>query len=229
MARFVAPGVAHHVTQRGTSRQRVFLCRYDRRVYLELLREQARHTGTSILAYCLMPNHVHLIAVPADEDGLAVLLRRVHGRFAQYFNARRLRTGHLWQNRFFSCPMSSAHLWTAIRYVESNPVRASLAQSPSAYEWSSAEAHLSGIDRRGLLDMSFFAQAGGVEHWRRLFGEPEEEQDYRPLRKATHAGQPFGDKEFTVSMLALRAAQLAGRPGLAAATAAAGSERPAAG
>ena len=137
IARYVAPGVAHHITQRGTGRQLVFKSRADRRVYLDLLREQARFTDVLVLAYCLMPNHIHLIAVPFDEDSLAVLLRRVHGRFAQYFNARRARCGHLWQNRFYSCPTGPAHLWPALRYVESNPVRAGLVKSQAdwPYVW----------------------------------------------------------------------------------------------
>ena len=161
-----------------------------------MLREQASFLDVAILAYCLMPNHIHLVAVPPEEDSLAILLRRVHGRFAQYFNARRGRCGHLWQNRFYSCPMGPGHLWTAIRYVESNPVRAGLAAEPSLYEWSSAEAHFTGRDRRRLLDMRFFEEAGGVTGWRRLFGEPLGEYDYAALRKATHSGQPFGDQSF---------------------------------
>jgi putative transposase len=205
IARYVAPTFAHHITQRGTARQVVFRTRSDRRVYLGLLREQASFLKVSILAYCLMPNHIHLIAVPPEEDSLAVFLRRVHGRFAQYFNARRARSGHLWQNRFYSCPMGPSHLWTAIRYVECNPVRAGLAAEPAEFEWSSAEAHFSGQDRQRLLDMHFFEEAGGIAHWRRLFGEPESEPTYSALRKATHSGQPFGDQAFRDVIRATRA------------------------
>ena len=80
IARYVAPGLAHHITQRGTARQLVFRTRADRRAYLNLLREQASFLDVPILAYCLMPNHIHLIAVPPEEDSLALLLRRVHGK-----------------------------------------------------------------------------------------------------------------------------------------------------
>jgi putative transposase len=204
IARYVAPGVAHHITQRGTGRQLVFKSRADRRVYLDLLREQARLTDVLVLAYCLMPNHIHLIAVPFEEDSLAVLLRRVHGRFAQYFNVRRTRCGHLWQNRFYSCPTGPGHLWTALRYVESNPVRAGLAAEPAEYEWSSAQAHCSGHDRSRVLDMRFFEGEGGIANWRRLFGEPENGAAYRALRKATYAGQPFGDQAFQERLRAER-------------------------
>ena len=94
-ARIVVPGVAHHVTQRGTGRQIVFYTRRDRQVYLGLLKEHSEKAGLSVLAYCLMPNHVHLVVVPNEEDALAVALRGTHGRYAQYLNARRQRSGHL--------------------------------------------------------------------------------------------------------------------------------------
>ncbi|MBA3976138.1 MAG: hypothetical protein C0504_18175 [Candidatus Solibacter sp.] len=105
VARVVIPEVAHHMTQRGTGRQMVFYTRGDRVSYLRLLKENSERAGLRILAYCLMPNHIHLIAAPREAASLAVALRRAHGRYAQYFNARKLRSGHLWQNRFFSCPM----------------------------------------------------------------------------------------------------------------------------
>ena len=123
-ARFVAPGVAHHITQRGTDRQLVFHCRADRLTYLRLLRQQAALGGLPILAYCLMSNHIHLIAAPLEAESLAAVMQRVHGRYAQYLNARRGRCGHLWQNRFSSCALGPSHLWAALRYVEMNPVRA---------------------------------------------------------------------------------------------------------
>ena len=203
IARRVVPGVAHHITQRGTAHQLVFRTRADRCVYLDLLREQIAYVDVSVLAYCLMPNHIHLIAVPGERESLAVVLRRVHGRYAQYFNARRSRCGHLWQNRFYSCPMGPGPLWTALRYVESNPVRAGLAERPEQYEWSSAGAHWSGQDRRRVLDMGFFRESGGVEGWRRMFGVEEEEAVYRQLRRSTHAGQPFGDESLRESVGAL--------------------------
>jgi putative transposase len=196
LARIVLAGTPHHITQRGTNHQLVFRTRKDRRVYLDLLRQQSRLANVSILAYCLMPNHVHLIATPRDESGLAVLLRRLHGRYAQYFNASRTRTGHLWQNRYFSCPMGATHLWTALRYVEQNPLRAGLAASPDAFEWSSASAHLVGQDRWRVLDMHFWRDAGGITAWRNLLDGTESEDSCIALRRATHAGQPFGDETF---------------------------------
>jgi putative transposase len=196
LARVVVTGVAHHVTQRGTGRQTVFHTRSDRRVYLRLLTENSHRAGLRILAYCLMPNHIHLIAVPEREDSLAVALRRAHGRYAQYFNARKLRSGHLWQNRFYSCPMDQSHLWTAIRYVELNPTRANLAGQPGEYEWSSAPAHLLGRDPHHTLDMSFWLESGGAPNWADLLSVNIEPAQLIALRRATHAGRPLGSTAF---------------------------------
>ncbi len=166
-ARLVFPGVPHHVTQRGTDRQNTFFTQADRRVYLELLALHSAETGLRILAYCLMSNHIHLVAVPDRENSLAVAMRRVHGRYAQYLNARRQRSGHLWQNRYFSCPLGHDRLWTAIGYVEQNPVRAGIAEQPEEYRWSSAGEHLRG-GKVLLTDPAFFHEHGGAEYWRQL-------------------------------------------------------------
>ena len=114
-------GLPHHITQRGTDRQRVFYTDSDREVYLSLLRISAEQARLRILAYCLMTNHVHLVAVPEEASSMMVALRRAHGRYAAYLNVRRARTGHLWQNRFYSCALDGPHTRVALRYVERNP------------------------------------------------------------------------------------------------------------
>jgi len=108
------------------------------------LRENLSDAAVSILGYSLMSNHVHVMALPVREDSLSILLRRVHGRYAQYYNARSGRSGHLWQNRFFACVLGPSHLWAALRYVERNPVRAGMVERAADYPWSSASAHLYG-------------------------------------------------------------------------------------
>lgn len=98
-ARCVAAGLAYHVTQRGTNREPVFFSDQDRSAYLDLLRDNLSDAGARVLVYCQMTNHVHLVVVAEAHDALGVLFRRVHGRYAQYLNISRLRTGHLWQGR----------------------------------------------------------------------------------------------------------------------------------
>ncbi len=126
MARAVLPGVTHHVTQRGVNRQTVFLCRSDYEVYLGLVRASARRCEAWLVGYCLMPNHVHWVVSPPEADSLTHVFGEAHSRYAHYANSKLNRSGHFWQNRFFSCALDGAHLWAALRYVERNPVRAGL-------------------------------------------------------------------------------------------------------
>ena len=148
-ARVVAPGIPHHVTQRGTNRQQVFFGIADRKLYLQLIRENLGEAGVRILAYCLMTKHVHFIAVPGREDSLAVLFGRAHGRYFQALNIRRGRCGHLWQARFHSCPMSGAHLQAGLRYVESNPRRAGLVDGCSGSDVLAAGQHRGSTSPKG--------------------------------------------------------------------------------
>jgi putative transposase len=197
-ARCILPGLAYHVTQRGTNRQKIFFSATHRKTYLGLLERNCADAGVRVLAYCLMSNHVHLVVVPERADSLAVLFRRVHGAYAQAVNAGLGRSGHLWQNRFYSCPLSEAHLWIALRYVEANPVRAGVAARPEQYRWSSAAVHLGDRkpERAGALDIAFWERSGGVETWREMHASAEGEQHVNLLRRCTYAGRPFGDEEF---------------------------------
>ena len=150
-ARCVLPGVACHATQRGVEGRETFLNDDDRITYLGLL---GNHQGTArarLVGWCLIGNHVHLAVVPEQEDSLSTLLRRVHGRYAQDYKARWGRTGHLWQSRFFACPLRPGRLSATLAYVERNPVRASPVSRATDYLWSSAAAHLSGRDVYGLV------------------------------------------------------------------------------
>src|ERR1022692_3100529 len=112
--RCLLPGVPCHITQRGVDRREAFSSGEDRHTYLGLLRQILEDTNVRILAYCLMSNHIHLIAVPGRPDSMSVPMRRVHGRYAQYYNAHTGRAGHLWQNRFFGCMLAASHLGSAL-------------------------------------------------------------------------------------------------------------------
>jgi len=130
IARAVAVGLPHHVTQRGNYGQDVFLCDADREAYLAWLADYAGRFGVKILAWCLMTNHVHFVAVPRREDSLARTFNATHMRHAHRMNRKSGLTGHLWQGRFFSCALGGRHLMTCARYIEQNPVRAGLAAEP---------------------------------------------------------------------------------------------------
>jgi putative transposase len=133
LARVVAVDVPHHLTQRGNDRRFILDCDADRATYLSLLRENIKLYQVSVLGYCLMSNHVHLIVVPRTTDGLAQALKQTHGRYASYWNTVHRASGHVWQGRYYSCPLDEPHLWEALRYTELNPLRARLVATPESW------------------------------------------------------------------------------------------------
>ena len=138
LARLVVPGLPHHVTQRGNRRGQTFFEKSDYALYLDLLADSAKQARAEVWAYCLMPNHVHVILVPSDEDGLRRTFAELHRRYTSFVNARARTTGHLWQGRFGSVVMDETHLMNAVRYVTLNPVRAGLVKRARGWAWSSA-------------------------------------------------------------------------------------------
>ena len=146
LARVVVPGMPHHITQRGNRRQQTFFQEGDFQVYLELMAEWCAKETVAIWSYCLMPNHVHLIAVPQSEDGLRRAIGEAHRRYTRHVNFRKKWRGHLWQGRFASFVMDEPYLLATARYIERNPVRARLTKLAGDYAWSSAKAQLSGSD-----------------------------------------------------------------------------------
>jgi putative transposase len=192
IARIVVPGLPHHVTQRGNRRERIFFEDEDYALYRDLLASACRKADVAVWAYCLMPNHVHLILVPADATGLARALSEAHRRYVGYINARARQTGHLFQGRFGSVAMDEEHLLLAARYVSRNPVRARLVKRPQDWAWSSVRAHLKGADDglvtvRALLDR--------VGRFAELLETPSEAELVR-LRAAETIGRPIGSAAF---------------------------------
>jgi putative transposase len=192
VARIVLPGWPHHLTQRGNNQQDVFFVDDDRRAYLAFLKERCSEAGVAILGYCLMTNHVHLIAVPSRAAALATAVGRTHFAYTQYVNRRHGRSGHLWQNRFYSCPLAEPQTWSALRYVERNPVRAGLTRAAWRYPWSSAAGHVGeSPDTSGLLDLDDWAATWKPERWRALLREPLEAGETERLRRHLRTGRPL--------------------------------------
>src|SRR3990170_1424943 len=148
LARLVIPGLPHHITQRGNRRQQTFFNDGDYAAYIELMADWCREEGVEIWSYCLMPNHVHLIAVPKTEDGLRRAIGEAHRRYTRRINFRRQWRGYLWQGRFASFLMDKPYRRAAARWGEWNPGGAKRAARPRRWRWSSAKAHLSGRDDR---------------------------------------------------------------------------------
>ena len=200
LARVVAVGLPHHITQRGNYRQDVFGSDSDRVTYLGLISEYCKPARLRLIGYCLMTNHVHLIAVPEREDSMARGLGQAHCRYAHCVNARRRSTGHLWQNRFYSTVMDEAHLLSAMRYVERNPVRAGMVADAAEYRWSSAVAHLTGRDATGSLDLGYWAARVSREEWRSELAVTEEPDDLAAIRAQTATGRPLASKDFVAEL-----------------------------
>ena len=196
LARIVLPGICHHVTQRGNNCQDVFFVDDDRRVYLELLRTQAEQYGFAVLGYCLMSNHVHVVGTPATSQSLAQALGRTHYLYTRYVNRLHERSGHLWQNRFFSCALDEVHLWRALCYVERNPVRARMVRVAWRYPWSSAAAHAGGADASGLLDLAGWRKLWKPGKWKEVLQQPEQEAEVERLLLCTHRGRPLATDSF---------------------------------
>ncbi len=197
LPRLIVPGCPHHVTQRGNHRQTVFFSDGDRRMYLTILRDHCRSHQVQIIAWCLMQNHVHFVVIPHRGDSLAVVFGRTHNEYARWLHVRLRQVGHLWQNRFYSCPLEEPHLWEAVRYVELNPVGAGLAGQAWEWPWSSAMAHIRGEDEWGLIDLEWWRRQQDSELWRLALVSGFDEAEIRQrLREATRTGRPLGSDNF---------------------------------
>ena len=196
-ARVVAPGIPHHITQRGNARRFILEGDAERSVYLHLLHQGMQQYGVDLTGYCLMSNHIHLIAVPKKKDALARSLKDTHGRFASYWNAVNRSSGHVWQGRFYSCPLDEKHLWEALRYVELNPVRASLVGRAPDWPWSSAAVHCGTAVAAPWLDMDAWGQRWSTDTWHSYLQAAQDESNLIAIRDCTYSGRPLGAAEFT--------------------------------
>ena len=197
LARVVVPGMPHHVTQRGNRRQEVFFGQDDYGAYLALMKQWCGKYGVRVWAYCLMPNHVHLILVPPSEDALCRAVGEAHRRYTRRVNFRQGWRGHLWQGRFASFVMDKPYLIAAARYTERNPVRAKLALRAEEWPYSSAAMHVGGrADGWAENDWLRERTAGWVCTWGEYLTDPDDPQLGPRLRRHENTGRPFGQGSF---------------------------------
>jgi len=199
IARVVAVDYPHHITQRGNYRQRVFAKDSDYKFYLERLNEYHSKYKLSILAYCLMPNHVHFVAIPKNEDSLAKTFNASHMRYAHYFNKKSCLTGHLWQGRFYSCVLDDNHLYATVQYVENNPVRAKLVKTAWNWNWSSAKEHAL-KEERGILSLTDVNKFMEIDNWKSYLSQKEDKETRNSIRKNTLTGRPLGSDIFITKL-----------------------------
>ncbi len=193
IARVVVPRNPHHVTQRGNRAQDCFFNEDDYREYVALMAASCQLHGVEVWAYCLMCNHVNMIAVPEETAHLRSAIGEAHRRYTRMINGRNKWRGHLWQERFSSFPLDEAYLLVAAHYVELNPVRAQLTDDPCSYLWSSAKCHVLGQDDelvtvKPLLDL--------VPDWSAFLQKEIKEEDYEQIRLHERTGRPLGDEFF---------------------------------
>ena len=200
MPRLVVPGYPHHVTQRGSRRMRTFFSFSDYRAYLDLIIEAKDECGVDVWAYCLMPNHVHAVVVPTEEDSLSRFYRFVHRSYTRRVNYREGWMGHLWQERFHSSVMDERYLLATVKYVELNPVRAQLCPSVEAWPWSSVHAHLAGKSDEVVFVEPLLER---INDWSRYLELEPNKHDMKTLRHNTNTGRPIGDHSFISHMEAM--------------------------
>lgn len=203
--RLVVPEFPHHVTQRGSRRQPTFFCDADYSRYRDLLARQLPKANAELLAYCLMPNHVHLIVIPHRPHSLSRLLRETHARYARRINLEHGWQGHLWQERFHSFVMDDEHLFAAVRYVELNPVRAGLCEQPDEWPWSSVHFHLHERADRLITNAGMRAY---VDDWHAYLAEALTSTELDTLRRHSRNGRPAGGLRFISSLEALTGRKL---------------------
>lgn len=202
LARVVVPGLPYHVTHRGNGRARVFFEHEDRDAYLAHIERYANQHELEIWAWYAMTNHVHLVVVPIQSTSMARTLGNAHGKYAQWVNARRRLSGHLWANRYYSTALDDEHLWAAVRYVELNPVRAGMVARAEDYEFSSARFHCGLEGNRncgygGLMSStSRFPGYIGAHNWSDWLMRGLDDQALERLRCNTMTGRPCGNDDF---------------------------------
>lgn len=222
LPRLTAPGLPHHLIQRGNNRQATFVDEVDCERYLRELGDLAPSHGLALHAYVLMPNHVHLLATPSERESLAKVMQALGRRYVRWFNDRHRRTGTLWEGRFRSTVVDSErYLLACMRYIEMNPVRGGLVGEPDRYRWSSYPHH-AGLRVDPLIrEHAVYWALGNTPFERqgaymRLFERREEAAEIEAIRYATQHGWALGRDDFKASLArnaGRRAAPMAvGRP-----------------
>jgi len=203
--------MSHHITQRGIRRLNVFRDDEDRLIYLKLFALSSYRYLLTVRAYALMSNHVHFVATPARPDSIHKVFHWCHTAYVDYFNEKYSLSGHLWEQRPFSCVLSEDHLWNTMRYVELNPVRARMVSCARDYRWSSAGAHSLGSADPLLAGDDRLAIPGWTD-WLAGEGYDPKVDDY--IRACTFSGRPCGDEAFVLDLERLTQRRLRpGKPG----------------
>ena len=193
----VGPGIPHHITQRGNRRQEPFFGAEDYQAYIGLMREWCGYGKVEVWAYCLMPNHVHVIAVPTPAEGLRRAIGEAHRRYTRRVHVREGWRGHLWQGRFASYPVEEPSWLAATRYIEQHPVRGGLAGTPGEYPWSRVAAHVAGEDDALITVAPLLALVG---NWTDFLATGAPEDEVTAPRRHERSGRRLGREPFVAAI-----------------------------
>ena len=193
LARIVIPGIPHHISQRGNNKENIFFTHDDRDSYLMFLKRYSLKNDLDILGYCLMTNHVHIIAVPGNKSSMAKAIGHAHMSYAQKINYLHGRCGHLWHERFKSCPFDESYSIHLFSYVELNPVRAGIIHNAWDYLWSSAYAHVFGYDPLGIINMEWWGKRFDCRFWKQHLSLNLHDKNDELIRENTLMGKPIGN------------------------------------
>jgi len=199
-ARIVLPDTPHHITQRGNRGENVFFEKSDYEAYIDLLTEECADKGVAIWSYCLMPNQIHLIAMPRRENSLARALGEAHRRYTRRINERNEWRGHLFQDRFFSYPMDETHLLKAAHHIEMLPVFSGIAPTPESYLWSSARAHIKGREDKLLIADRPLLHFVPDSDWAAFLHSTASDNERETIERHLQTGRPRGNDSFLNSV-----------------------------
>ncbi|MCY1542394.1 Transposase IS200 like protein [compost metagenome] len=221
-ARLQFPGATLHLIQRGNNRSACFYADEDYLFYLDHLTEQARLHGCAIHAYCLMTNHVHLLVTPKDPRSVGLMMKGLGQRYVQYINRTYRRSGTLWEGRFRSCLMQEeSYVLACYRYIELNPIRASMVRHPAEYRWSSFRTNAQGelsnlIEPHPLYSALAHGDEERRQHYLGLFNMQLELGVVDQIRSATNGNYALGSPRFQAEVAAVLKRRVtkgaAGRP-----------------
>lgn len=202
LPRLCLPNIPQHIIQRGTNRQVCFASEDDFAAYAHWLEECARKNHVAIHAWVFMTNHVHLLATPEEAGGISKMMQMLGRHYVRYFNHTYQRTGTLWEGRFKSCVVDAEdYLLICQRYIELNPVRAEIVESPADYPWSSYKANAEGKIMEMWSPHEVYRALGGTvasrtKHYRELFSGYLDDNIVTQIRAAANKGLALGNDRF---------------------------------
>jgi len=199
IARIVGAGYPHHIVERGNNREKVFANSIDYEKYLSFLSKYSEEREAAVLAYCLMPNHIHLLVRPSGEETLAKMMQGITLCYSKYFNGENGRTGRLWECRYYSTVIDGdSYLWTVSKYIENNPVRAGIVKKPEDYLYSSAKAHI--LQKKDPILKEPLFDKGELDEYKRFVKSEDDKRILEEIRSRTRSGKPLGDGGFVKTL-----------------------------